>query len=150
MVTFAIDAASESAFVTGPDGIAIEVTGFEQSTQSDPENPRWMVIREPGDTISYVVVGKPAGGTWKISTSGPNTPKVTASIIDAKSEVKEPSTPVLTPTQVGAPLTALPQNPTGAAGNEAPVLGIVLVLIALSAGLAASLVIMRRRHSAAE
>lgn len=150
MVTFAIDAANESAFVTGPDGIAIEVTGFEQSTQSDPENPRWMVIREPGDTISYVVVGKPAGGTWKISTSGPNTPKVTASIIDAKSEVKEPSTPVLTPTQVGAPLTALPQNPTGAAGNEAPVLGIVLVLIALSAGLAASLVIMRRRHSAAE
>lgn len=150
MVTFAIDAANESAVVTGPDGVVIEVTGLEQSTQSDPENPRWMVIREPGDTVAYVVVGKPTGGTWKISTSGPATPKVTASIIDAKSQVKDATTPALKPTKVGAPLTALPQNPTGTSGNEAPVLEIVLVLIALSAALAATLVIMRRRSSAAE
>ena len=52
MVTFAIDAADESAVVTAPDGTVITVTGLEQSTVSDPINPRWMVLHEPGDTVS--------------------------------------------------------------------------------------------------
>jgi len=150
MVTFAIDAANESATVVGPDGMTIQVTGREQSTQSDPENPRWMVIHEPGDTVSYVVVGKPAGGTWKITTSGPATPKVSASVVDAKSEPKDARTTVLDPTLVGAPLTALPPSTDGSAGDDAPVLEIVLVLIALGAALAATLTVTRRRNAHTE
>jgi hypothetical protein len=149
MVTFAIDAGADSAVVTAPDGSVINVTGLEQSTQSDPVNPRWMVIHEPGDTISYVVVGKPDGGTWKIATSGGATPNVTATVVDAKSLPMDPPTSVLKPTQVGAPLTALPENPTGTPGNEAPVLEIVLVLAALIAGLGVTLIVIRRRQNAA-
>ncbi len=149
MVTFAIDAGADSAVVTAPDGSVINVTGLEQSTQSDPVNPRWMVIHEPGDTISYVVVGKPDGGTWKIATSGGATPNVTATVVDAKSLPMDPPTSVLKPTQVGAPLTALPENPTGTPGNEAPVLEIVLVLAALIAGLGVTLIVIRRRQNEA-
>ena len=149
MVTFAIDGGSDSATVTAPDGTVINVTGLEQSTQSDAVDPRWMVFHEPGDTVSYVVFGKPMGGTWKIATSGDAVPKVTTSVIDAKSVAKDAPTPTLTPTQVGAPLTAIPENPTGTPGNQAPVLEIVLVLAALIAGLGVTLIIMGRRHNAA-
>ena len=149
MVTFAIDAGADSATVTAPDGTVINVTGLEQSTQSDPVTPRWMVFHEPGDTVSYVVFGKPMGGTWKISTSSDTAPNVTTSVVDAKSVAKDAPTPTLTPTQVGAPLTALPENPTGTPGNEAPVLEIVLVLAGLIAALGVTLAIMRRRHNPA-
>jgi hypothetical protein len=149
MVTFAIDGGADSATVTAPDGTVINVTGLEQSTQSDAVDPRWMVFHEPGDTISYVIFGKPMGGTWKISTSGDTVPSVTTSVIDAKSVAKDAPTPTLTPTQVGAPLTALPENPTGTTGNEAPVLEIVLVLAGLIVVLGVTLAIMRRRHNAA-
>jgi len=149
MVTFAIDGGADSATVTAPDGTVINVTGLEQSTQSDAVDPRWMVFHEPGDTISYVIFGKPMGGTWKISTSGDTVPSVTTSVIDAKSVAKDAPTPTLTPTQVGAPLTALPENPTGTTGNEAPVLEIVLVLAGLIVVLGVTLAIMRRRHNPA-
>jgi len=149
MVTFAIDGGADSATVTAPDGTVINVTGLEQSTQSDAVDPRWMVFHEPGDTISYVIFGKPMGGTWKISTSGDTVPSVTTSVIDAKSVAKDAPTPMLTPTQVGAPLTALPENPTGTTGNEAPVLEIVLVIAGLIAALGVTLIIMRRRQNAA-
>ena len=148
MVTFAIDAGADSAVVTAPDGSIINVTGLEQSTMSDPVNPRWMVFHEPGDTVSYVVVGKPDGGTWKITTSGSTTPNVSASIVDAKSVPLDAQTSALKPTQVGAPMTALPETPTGAPGNHAPVLEIILVLAVLAAGLGVTLVILRRRHHA--
>ena len=150
MVTFSIDAANESAIVTAPDGTVITATGLEQSTTSDPVDPRWMVLHEPGDTVSYVVVGRPAAGIWRIETSGPATPQVTASVIDAKSEPKDPSTPVLEPTPVGAPLTALPASPDGSTGDEAPVREITLVLLVLLAGLAVTLTITHRRHANAD
>ena len=91
-------------------------------------------------------MGKPTAGTWQITTSGPATPQVTASVIDAKSEPKDASTPVLKPTAVGAPLTALPASPVGQTGDDAPVLEIVLVLLVLLAGLALTLTISHRRH----
>ena len=149
MVTFAIDGAATGATVTAPDGTVINVTGLEQSTQSAPVDARWYVIHEPGDTVSYVVFGKPMGGTWKISTQGDTTPTISTSVIDAKSLPQNAPTQTLTPTQVGAPLTALPENPTGTPGNHAPVLEIVLVLAVLIAGLGVTLIIMRRRHHAA-
>lgn len=149
MVTFAIDAGADSAVVTAPDGSVINVTGLEQSTMSDPVNPRWMVFHEPGDTVSYVVVGKPDGGTWKITTSGSTPANVSASIVDAKSVPLDAPTPALKPTQVGAPMTALPENSTGTSGNHAPVVGIVLVLAVLAAGLGVTLVVLRRRHHSA-
>lgn len=149
MVTFAIDAGADSAVVTAPDGSVINVTGLEQSTQSDPVNPRWMVIHEPGDTISYVVVGKPDGGTWKIATSGGATPNVTATVVDAESLPMDPPTSVLKPTQVGAPLTALPEDPTTPKESGGALVETLIVLAVLFAGLGVTLVIMRRRHNAA-
>jgi len=148
MVTFAINAASDSATVTGPDGTVIEVTGLEQSSTSDPVNPRWMVFHEPGDTISYVVVGKPAGGTWRIATSGTTAPTVTVSVVDAASTAKDAATPVLEPTQVGAPLTALAENTAGEGDDSRSILQIVLVLVVLLAGLGVTLFIMQRRNDA--
>ena len=148
MVTFAIDGSIDSATVTAPDGTVIDVTGREQSTQSDPIDPRWMVIHEPGDTISYVVHGRPMGGTWRVTTSGASVPKVTTSVVDAKSMAREASTPALEPTSVGAPLTAVPETPAGSSGGDFPVLMFVLVLAALSAGLALTLVMVHRRSDA--
>ncbi|CAB4607879.1 unannotated protein [freshwater metagenome] len=148
MVTFAIDAASDSATVTGPDGTVIEVTGLEQSSTSDPVNPRWMVFHEPGDTISYVVVGKPAGGTWRVATSGTTAPNVTASVVDAASAAKDAATPVLEPTQVGAPLTAIAEDTAGAGNDSRSILEIVLVLVVLLAGLGVTLFILQRRNDA--
>lgn len=146
MVTFAIDGTNGPATVTGPDGTVIPVTGTEQSTQNDPENPRWIVIHEPGDTISYVVVGRPAGGSWTITTASGASPTVSASVVDASSRPREAPTPVVKPAAVGAPLTAVPVAADGGSANDAPVLEIVIVLALLCAGLGISLVVLRRRH----
>ncbi|CAM8658527.1 hypothetical protein MCETE7_02068 [Acidimicrobiia bacterium] len=146
MVTFAINAGSDSATVTGPDGTVISVTGIEQSSMSDPFNPRWLVFREPGDTISYVLVGQPAGGTWRVETSGATAPNVTASVVDKASDAKDAATPVLEATQVGAPLTALAEPAGGDGDNSGPMLEIVLVLVVLLAGLGVTLFILQRRN----
>ena len=114
-----------------------------------PVNPRWMVFHEPGDTISYVVVGKPAGGTWRVATSGTTAPNVTASVVDAASEVKDAETPVLEPTQVGAPLTALADNTAGEGDDSGLVPRIVLVLVVLVAGLGLATFNLRPRNRAA-
>jgi len=147
MVTFAVDGTNGPATVTGPDGTVITITGTEQSTQNDPDNPRWIVIREPGDTISYVVVGRPQGGTWTITTASGAEPTVAVSVVDATSRPLDAPTPTLKATQVGAPLTAVVETVDGEPANEAPVLEIVLAL--LCAGLGTSLVVLRRRHDSA-
>jgi hypothetical protein len=149
MVTFAVDGTNGPATVTGPDGTVITITGAEQSTQNDPDNPRWVVIREPGDTISYVVVGRPQGGTWTISTASGAEPSVAVSVVDAASRPLDAPTSTLKATQVGAPLTAEVETVDGEPANEAPVLEIVLVLALLCAGLGISLVVLRRRHDSA-
>ncbi len=149
MVTFAIDGGTNSATVTAPDGTSIEVTGLEQSTQSSPVDARWYVIHEPGDSVSYVVVGKPAGGTWTITTSGDTVPNIATSVVDSKSQPKDASTQTLKPTQVGAPLTALPANLTTPKQSRGILLEVLAVLAVLSAGLGITLVITRRRQNAA-
>lgn len=148
MVTFAIDGGPDSSTVTAPDGTVIEVTGLEQSTQSDPVDPRWMVFHEPGDTVSYVIFGTPMGGTWTIRTNGGTPPKVTTAVVDARSVAKDAPTPVLSPSPVGAPLTALPADSDGTSGGGTPALEIVLVLAALVVALGVTLMILRRRHDA--
>ena len=110
---------------------------------------RWYVIHEPGDSVSYVVVGKPAGGTWTITTSGDTVPNIATSVVDSKSQPKDASTQTLEPTQVGAPLTALPENPTTPKQSRGILLEVLAVLAVLFAGLGITLVITRRRQNAA-
>ena len=149
MVTFAIGGGKNSATVTAPDGTEIEVTGLEQSTQSAPIDARWYVIREPSDSVSYVIFGKPMGGTWTITTSGDAVPTLSTSVVDAKSQPREAMTQILEPTQVGAPLTALPEDPTTSKEAGDTILETLVVLAVLFAGLGVTLVIMRRRQNAA-
>jgi hypothetical protein len=149
MVTFAIDGGKNSATVTAPDGTEIQVTGLEQSTQSSPVDARWYVIREPNDSVSYVIFGKPMGGTWTITTSGDTVPTISTSVVDAKSQPKEALTQTLEPTQVGAPLTALPENPTTPKETGGIIIETLVVLAVLFAGLGVTLVMMRRRQDAA-
>jgi hypothetical protein len=149
MVTFAIGGGKNSATVTAPDGTEIEVTGLEQSTQSAPIDARWYVIREPSDSVSYVIFGKPMGGTWTITTSGDAVPTLSTSVVDAKSQPREAMTQTLEPTQVGAPLTALPEDPTTPKEAGDTILETLVVLAVLFAGLGVTLVIMRRRQNAA-
>jgi hypothetical protein len=149
MVTFAIGGGKNSATVTAPDGTEIQVTGLEQSTQSAPVDPRWYVIREPSDSVSYVIFGKPMGGTWTITSSGDTVPTLSTSVVDANSQPREAMTQTLEPTQVGAPLTALPGDPTTPEETGDTILETLAVLAVLFAGLGVTLVVMRRRQNAA-
>jgi hypothetical protein len=148
MVTFAIDGGKNSATVTAPDGTEIQVTGLEQSTQSAPVDARWYVIREPSDSVSYVIFGKPMGGTWTITTSGDTVPTISTSVVDAKSQPRDALTQTLEPTQVGAPLTALPEDPTTPKESGGIIIETLIVLVVLFAALGVTLVIMRRRQNA--
>ena len=148
MVTFAIDGGKNSATVTAPDGTEIQVTGLEQSTQSAPVDARWYVIREPSDSVSYVIFGKPMGGTWTITTSGDTVPTISTSVVDAKSQPQDALTQTLEPTQVGAPLTALPEDPTTPKESGGIIIETLIVLVVLFAALGVTLVIMRRRQNA--
>lgn len=149
MVTFAIDSGKNTAKVTAPDGTEIEVTGLEQSTQSASVDARWYVIHEPNDSVSYVIFAKPMGGTWTITTSGDTEPTISTSVVDEKSQPQGALTQTLEPTQVGAPLTALPENPTTPQESGGILFLTVAVLVVLFAGLGVTLVIMRRRQNAA-
>jgi hypothetical protein len=73
---------------------------------------------------------------------------VTVSVVDAASTAKDAATPVLEPTQVGAPLTALAENTAGEGDDSRSILQIVLVLVVLLAGLGVTLFIMQRRNDA--
>jgi hypothetical protein len=96
-----------------------------------------------------VIFGKPMGGTWTITTSGDAVPTLSTSVVDAKSQPREAMTQTLEPTQVGAPLTALPEDPTTPKEAGDTILETLVVLAVLFAGLGVTLVIMRRRQNAA-
>lgn len=140
MVTFAIGGAG--ATVVGPDGTRIAVTGAEQSSQSDPDDPRWIVIRQPGDTTSYVFVGQPAAGQWKVLTSDATAP-VEASVVSASSRPKDAPTETLRPTSARQPLSTgsvvVTSTDVGASW-----LRIVLVLVGLGLALVVVMVVRRR------
>jgi hypothetical protein len=89
------------------------------------------------------------GGTWTITTSGDTVPTISTSVVDAKSQPKEALTQTLEPTQVGAPLTALPENPTTPKETGGIIIETLVVLAVLFAGLGVTLVMMRRRQDAA-
>jgi len=142
MVTFAIGGAG--ATVIGPDGTRIVVTGAEQSAQEDPTDPRWIVIRQPGDTTSYVFVGRPAAGTWTVLTSEEQAP-VEVTAVSPRSEPKDAPTETLRPTTVPTPLstqmTLVVESPVDAGASW---LRIVVVLFLLGLALAVVMIVRRR------
>lgn len=145
MVTFAIGGAG--ATVLGPDGTRIVVTGAEQSTESDPVDPRWMVVRQPGDTTAYVLVGRPAAGSWTVLTSEA-TASVDVSAVSPDSRPLEAPTETLRPTSEPQPLVArmsVELEPTGGGGSGASWPLVLVVLGALVLILGVVLVAERRR-----
>ncbi|MBU3701482.1 MAG: hypothetical protein FGM58_05485 [Acidimicrobiia bacterium] len=146
MVTFAIDGSGDAATITGPDGTSITVTGREQGTQSDPDDPRWMVVHQPGDTVSYVMYARPAAGTWTVATSGAVAPKVTASVVSAKSRPLSAPTEALRPTSEPRPLSSAAGTEdvgSGVGGGDWSRIGAVLVLLGLALVV---MVLVERRH----
>lgn len=144
MVTFAIGGGG--ATVLGPDGTRIEVSGADQSTSSDPTDPRWFVVRQPGDTTAYVLIARPAAGTWTIVTSDGDA-SVEASVVSADSRPKDAPTQVLDPTSGPRPLSTLSggvATPTDG-GTEWP--QVLVVLFGLMALLAGAIVVERSRST---
>ncbi len=95
-----------------------------------------------------MIFGKPMGGTWTITTSGDTVPTISTSVVDAKSQPQDALTQTLEPTQVGAPLTALPEDPTTPKESGGIIIETLIVLVVLFAALGVTLVIMRRRQNA--
>jgi hypothetical protein len=142
MVTFSIGGAG--ATVLGPDGTRIVVTGAEQSMTSDPVDPRWMVVRQPGDTTAYVLVGQPAAGTWTVLTSDGDAP-VEASAVSADSRPKDAPTQVLDPTSEPMPLSTLSGGVAATSDGGTEWLRVLIVLLGLVLVLTAVIAVERRR-----
>lgn len=143
MVSFAIDGAG--ATITGPDGTVIDATGAEQSAQSDPTDPRWMVVHQPGDSVSYVFVARPAAGTWTVTPGGGATPTVTVSVLSERSEPLDATAEVLKPTSAPTPLSTHVEVVVASSDTGSSWPTIIVVLVALGVALAVALIVLRRR-----
>jgi hypothetical protein len=133
MLTITLEDVDGTARVVSPDGTVINVSDEAEVETDDPTDPRWIVLRPPGSTEAFVVVGSPQGGRWTVETpSNPET-QISASVVSASSRpeqapladlvptappVSEPPGESVTPTTDQAAMSTAPETTSG--GDDAP------------------------------